>query len=137
MKGIGLSRACLGLIFVVAGILHFLATDFYAAIVPPWLPAPELLVWISGLAEIAGGIGILTRKFRAAAAWGLIALLFAVFPANIQMVIDHHREGGSFLYGALLWLRLPLQFLLIYWVWREGPGASGRWQKPADKKARG
>jgi uncharacterized membrane protein len=69
--------------FVVADMFHFLNLEMYLQIVPPYFPAPQLLVAVSGIAEIAGGIGLLLRSVRRPAAWGLIALLIAVFPANI------------------------------------------------------
>ena len=100
--------------FAVAGIFHFLKPDLYLAIVPPYLPAPQLLVAISGAAEIAGGLGLLIPPLRRAAGWGLIALLIAVFPANIYMV----RHPGPFHVATwLLWARLPFQAIFIAWVW--------------------
>jgi len=77
---------------------------------------PGLLVVISGICEVAGGAALLIRPLRRAAGWGLIALLIAVFPANIYMAchpdqIDLHIEPW------LLWLRLPLQAVLVGWVW--------------------
>jgi uncharacterized membrane protein len=72
------------------------------------------MVYISGVAEIAGGIGLLLRPFRRAAAWGLVALLVAVFPANIYMALD--RVGADGVPGWVLWARLPLQAVLIWWV---------------------
>ena len=104
--------------FVVAGALHLVKPAPYIRIVPPWLPAPALLVLVSGLAEIAGGVGLLLPRTRAAAGWGLIALLGAVFPANVQMLLDavsHHASRG---WIAALVARLPLQVVLIWWVWR-------------------
>lgn len=103
--------------FVVAGIMHFVAPASYAAIVPRWLPAAPLLVAVSGVAEIAGGIGVIPARTRRLAGWGLIALLVAVFPANIQMVVDAHRSGAAPWMLLLLWLRLPIQPLLVAWVY--------------------
>ena len=100
--------------FVVAGTFHFLRPEFYRQIVPPYFPAPRLLVLISGTAEIAGGIGLLIPPLRRAAGWGLIALLLAVFPANIYMA--QHPEKFHFA-PWILWARLPLQGLFILWVW--------------------
>ena len=105
-------------IFCVGGIMHFVAPNVYVRIVPPWLPAPMLLVLVSGLAELLGGIGVLIPAVRVAAGWGLIALLVAVFPANVQMLQSAHAAGASRLWQAMLVLRLPLQPALMYWVWR-------------------
>jgi uncharacterized membrane protein len=100
--------------FVVAGTFHFLKPEMYAQIIPPYLPAPQLLVAVSGIAEIAGGLGLLIPSLRRAAGWSLIALLLAVFPANIYMV--QHPDRFHFA-PWLLWMRLPLQAVFIAWVW--------------------
>lgn len=85
-------------------------------IVPPWLPAHALLVQISGGCEILGGIGVLVPRLRKVAGVGLIALLIAVFPANVQMAA--HPELYADLGSAQLFsLRLPLQLVLIAWIW--------------------
>jgi len=113
-----LSRLLMGALYLAAGALHFLITPRYVAIMPPYLPAPRTLVLLSGAAEIAGGLGILTPipAVRRAAAWGLIALLVAVMPANIHMVTNHANFPTIPLWAV--WLRLPLQLPLIYWAWR-------------------
>ena len=82
-------------------------------IVPPGLPSPQALVLISGIAEMAGGLGLLVPRLRAAAACGLIALLIAVFPANIYMAMSPERFAHLHVPAWALWARLPLQFLLI------------------------
>ena len=98
----------------MAGIGHFVKPDTYEKIVPPYLPNPAALVIISGVAEIAGGIGLMIPRLRRAAGWGLIALLFAVFPANIYMV----QHPGQFDIPVwILWARLPFQVVFIAWVW--------------------
>ena len=107
----------LSLLFVVAGISHFRSPATYIRIVPPVFPDPALLVAISGVAELAGGLGILLPRVRRAAAWGLIALLVAVFPANIYMLTHHIPLGAHLVSPVLLWLRLPLQGVLIALVW--------------------
>jgi uncharacterized membrane protein len=100
--------------FVVAGTFHFLKPEMYLQIVPPYFPVPQLLVVVSGIAEIAGGVGLLICPLQRAAAWGLIALLIAIFPANIYMV----QHPGQFHFASwLLWARLPLQAIFIAWVW--------------------
>jgi uncharacterized membrane protein len=106
----------IGVLFVVAGALHFKNPGWYERIVPPFLPAHEELVAISGACEILGGLGVLLPQTRRPAAWGLIALLLAVFPANLYMA----AESGSFATVAPAWVlyaRLPLQFVLIWWVY--------------------
>ena len=114
----GVSRWVIALLFSFAGIMHFVSPGPYAGIMPPFLPFPILLVWISGAAEILGGIGVLIPKVRRAAGWGLIALLIAVFPANIYMFWRQLHEHGWVSFTAILLARLPLQFLLIAWVHR-------------------
>jgi len=105
----------LGVAFVSVGILHFSNAEFFVAIVPPYLPAPLALVYISGFFEIVGGLGVLLPKTRRLAGYGLIALLIAVFPANIHMAM--HPESFPDLSPIALYLRLPVQFLLIASVW--------------------
>ena len=101
---------------VYTGVAHFRNPNPFVSIVPEWLPAPRALVAISGFFEILGGVGLLVPPVRRAAAWGLIALFVAVFPANVNMAIqDIPLEGKHF--GWLLWLRLPLQAVLIAWAW--------------------
>lgn len=106
----------LAVFFVAAGINHFAHPALYARIVPPWLPARALLVEISGVFEILGGMGVLLPKTRRFSGVGLIALLVAVFPANLQMAL--HPELYADIAGApALYVRLPLQFVLIAWVY--------------------
>jgi len=115
-------RIILALLFSAAGALHFVIPGRYAAIVPAYLPAHLELVYISGFFEILGGIGLLAPTdfhgfpARSVAAWGLVALLIAVFPANVDMAI-HHAKFATIPVWAL-WLRLPLQLPLIWWAWR-------------------
>ena len=110
-----IGRYLFAALFVVAGILHFVFTPVYVRIMPGYLPAPEMLVWVSGAAEIAGGLGLLWPPTRVAAAWGLVVLLIAVFPANLTMVMEPGRFPSVPLWAA--WLRLPLQLPMIYWAW--------------------
>lgn len=112
-----IGRILMGILYVAAGTLHFVATRRYMAIMPPYVPAHRTLVLVSGAAEIVGGLGILMPfpAVQRAAAWGLIALLIAVFPANLTMVVDHARFQSIPLWAA--WARLPLQLPLIYWAW--------------------
>ncbi len=98
--------------------MHFVKPELYAAIIPPWLPNAPLLVALSGAFEILGGLGVLAPRTRRAAGWGLIALLIAVFPANVQMLHLAYVFNASTLWKAALWFRLPLQLPMIWWVWR-------------------
>ena len=105
-------------LFFIVGVLHFVMPAFFDRIVPPWLPDARLATYVSGVCEIAGAIGLLIPATRAAAAWGLIALLVAVLPANIHMLNQARAADASFGYLAALSIRLPLQPLLMWWVWR-------------------
>jgi uncharacterized membrane protein len=103
--------------FVYIGVTHFTRPEFFTAIVPPWLPAPLALVYASGVAEIAGGLGVLPPQTRRLAGWGLIALLIAVYPANLYMALEPDAFVAQ---GTPLWAlyaRLPFQFLFIAWAW--------------------
>lgn len=112
------SRLLLAAIFVFAGVMHFVIPASYVGIMPPWLPWHRELVYLSGVAEIAGGLGLLIGRTRRAAGIGLVLLLLAVWPANLQMLLDARATGASPAYQAVLWLRLPLQLVLVWWVWR-------------------
>jgi uncharacterized membrane protein len=107
----------LGLLMILAGVNHFLDPDVYTAMMPKALPAPVALVYVSGVAEILVGAGLLVPATRRLAAWGLVALLVAVFPANINMAVNHLPLGDTVVPVWALWARLPLQFVLIYWAW--------------------
>ncbi len=103
-------------LFVFAGILHFARTEFYLKIMPPYVPWHVAMVRISGVCEILGGLGLLVRATRRIAAWGLVALLIAVFPANLYMATNPVEAGAAGLAGWVRWGRLPLQVVLIVWV---------------------
>lgn len=105
---------------VAAGANHFIAPDVYVGMMPSALPEPLLLVYISGVAEIAGGLGLVAERTRKLASYGLIALLVAVFPANLNMAINELPLGDSPVPPLALWARLPLQVLLIAWAWWVG-----------------
>lgn len=109
------STVVLAVLFVGAGVLHFVKPRMFERIVPPSLPAPRLLVLVSGVAEVAGGVGLLVGPVRAWAGWGLVALLVAVFPANLYMAREWERFSGFAPRWALI-VRLPLQIVLIVWV---------------------
>ena len=102
--------------FLTTGTLHFVLEKFFTAIVPKSLPNPKALVYISGVFEILGGIGVLFSRTRRPAGWGLIALLISVFPANINMALNPDRFKQFPAWA--LWARLPLQFAAIALVWR-------------------
>jgi uncharacterized membrane protein len=106
----------MGVVYVAAGVNHFLSPRMYEGIMPDYLPAHHELVLLSGAAEIAGGLGVLFPQTRRAAAWGIIALLVAVMPANVWMVQHPERFPGIPLWA--LWVRLPLQGVLVWWAWR-------------------
>lgn len=101
--------------FVGVGVLHFTDTAFFEAIVPPYLPAARWLVWISGVAEILGGVGLLLPPVRRAAGVGLLLLLVAVFPANIHMAVNEVMPSGP-IPVWMLWARLPFQLVFAVWV---------------------
>jgi len=112
----------MGPLYVVAGVMHFVVPELYVQIVPPQLPWPLGLVYLSGLAEIAVGVGVLVPRTRRVAAWGLVLLLLAVFPANVYMATSGVVvEGGPAGFGdpsmAARWGRLPLQIPLLLWAW--------------------
>ena len=112
-------RAGLGAFFIVAGLAHFAAPHLYDPMMPSWLPAESHrpLIYLSGLAELAGGIGVFTPRFRRPAAWGLIALLVGIFPANLHVALDP-AAGEAFGFSrTALWLRLPFQGVFVAWVW--------------------
>ncbi len=109
------ARWLLALLFIAAGVNHFVDPATYLRIMPPYLPFPLALVHLSGVGEVVGGVGLFITKWRVAAGWGLIALLVAVFPANIHMAL--HPELFPSIAPELLWGRLPLQLVLIAWVW--------------------
>jgi uncharacterized membrane protein len=100
--------------YVIAGLNHFLHPDAYMRIMPSWLPLHEELVTASGICETLFGLLLLFPQTRIFAAWAIIILLIAVFPANIQMMLNYARENNPGLWYTIL--RLPLQILLIWWA---------------------
>lgn len=107
-------RYLLAGVFVAAGVLHVVVPSTYEAMIPSGYPSPRVLVLVSGLAEIVGGLGLLARSpaLRRWAGWGLVALLVAVYPANLHMALTLEVPYG------LLWARLALQGALVAWVLR-------------------
>jgi len=110
------ARWLLAAFFVLAGLNHFRDPGFYLAMMPPFLPGPGALNLISGACEVLGGIGVLVPRTRRLAGWGLIALLVAVFPANIYAALQGQLAGLAAPSWAL-WARLPFQALFVLWVW--------------------
>ena len=104
----------LAILFIAAGALHFIITDFYVRIVPPVFPAPLFLVCLSGACEIVFGVLLLVPRFTRIAAWCLITLLIAVFPANIYMAMNPQLFSEFSQTGLLV--RLPLQIVLMIWA---------------------
>ncbi len=102
-------------VYIGAGVNHFLRPKMYLAIMPPYIPAHDLMVTLSGIAELVLGIGLLFPATRSWSAWGLILLLIAVFPANVYMATAPRFQK---LPAWLRWGRLPLQGLLIWWAYQ-------------------
>jgi uncharacterized membrane protein len=100
----------MAIFYVVSGVLHFVKMDYYLTLMPPQLPWHRGLVILSGIAEIVLGIAVLVPATRVWAAWGLVALLVAVFPANIYGAVAHVPNSGGY-------ARLPLQAVFIAWAW--------------------
>jgi uncharacterized membrane protein len=108
----------MAIFYVAAGVNHFVNPDFYVNIMPPYLPWHAELVLLSGVAEVLLGIAVLVPATRVLAAWGIIALLIAVFPANLHVAVhDVPMLGSGQGVGWLNWVRLPFQGLLIVWAW--------------------
>ncbi|MBD2751965.1 DoxX family protein [Spirosoma validum] len=102
-------------IYIAAGLNHFISPKTYLAIMPPYIPAHNLMVILSGVAEVVLGIGLLFPATRSLSAWGLILLLVAVFPANVYMATSSRFRK---LPAWLRWARLPLQGFLIWWAYQ-------------------
>jgi uncharacterized membrane protein len=112
----------LSVFFILAGVRHFTHRQFYLSIVPPYIPWHLACVYVSGVAESALGLALLVPRLSRLAAWGLIALLIAVFPANIYMWTAHVPVGGVAIPGWFHAVRLPLQAVLIAWAyWHTRP----------------
>jgi uncharacterized membrane protein len=122
-----------GALFTGAGVMHFVKPDFFEAIVPDWFPNARVANQVSGAAEIALGLGMLSPRTRRASALGLVALTAIVFPANIDMAVNkvevkpadgrmERRVGNAT--GPQNWIRLPMQAPLMWWLWREARAAA-------------
>lgn len=113
--------------YLAAGINHFINPEFYIKIMPPWLPLHKELVLISGVFEIAFSLLLVFPSTRRIGAWGIIAVLIAVFPANIQMLLNYADSNDPKLWIAIV--RLPIQLLLIWWAY----GFTNWKTKPVDE----
>jgi len=111
----GATRILLGIAFALAGANHFVHTEFYLAMMPPYLPAHLLLVQASGVCEMLCGCGLLVPRWSRHAAWCTMAVTLGVYPANIHMAL-HHELFPQFSATAL-WIRLPLQAVILAWAY--------------------
>jgi uncharacterized membrane protein len=124
-------RTLIALSFVAVGVKHFTDADLFVSIVPPYLPWHLELVYLSGVFEILGGLGLLFERSRKPAGWGLLALLVAVYPANIHMLVNEVYLDGMPEDKWLLWARMPMQLLFalaVSWaagIWPNGRAANG------------
>ncbi len=109
------TRWLLAGLLVAAGVMHFARPQFYVAAMPAYLPWHVELVYVSGVFEVILGVLLLVPRTRQLAAWGIIALLVAVFPANVQMALN--PDLFPTIPPAVLWARLPLQAVFIAWAW--------------------
>jgi uncharacterized membrane protein len=125
------SQRLLSVAFMTTGILHFLRPATYEQVMPDYLPAHHELVLLSGAAEIAGGVGVVFARTRRTAGLWLVALLVVVFPANVNMALNAGRFRS--IDPALLWARLPLQGLLMWWAYRTTRGVRERSRTSADE----
>lgn len=124
-------RWLLTIFMVVAGANHFINPAPYVGMMPAEIPESWhlALVYVSGVAEALGGLGLILPATRRWAAWGLVVLYVAIFPANVNMAVNHLRLGTSEIPAWALWVRLPLQLVLILWAWwftRPSPKDGGR-----------
>lgn len=110
------ARIATGIAFIFTGVSHFLIPEKFMEMMPPFLPAPHFLIYLSGVFEILGGAGLTISKIKQPAAAGLILLLLAVFPANIYVALNNVQLGGFMNYAIYQWLRLPMQLVLIGWI---------------------
>jgi uncharacterized membrane protein len=112
------------LLYVLAGLNHFIHPSSYLEIMPAWLPLHEFLVLLTGLMEILFAGLLLFARTRRIGAWCIILLLIAIFPANLQMTLNYARDNNPYLWITIL--RLPLQILLVWWAWQFARKPSAR-----------
>lgn len=106
----------MALMYIFAGLMHFIKPKVYGAIMPSYIPAKRAMVFWSGVAEVLLGIGLLFEQTRAIAIWGVIAMLVVFFTVHIDMLTNEKHKGTFPVW--LLWMRIPLQFGLIYWAYQ-------------------
>ena len=130
------TRYLVGLSFAWIGLTHFIDPDPFVSIVPPFLPWHLALVYISGFFEIAGGLGLLYKPTRRLAGWGLLALLVAVYPANIYMLVNEVYLEGMPQEKWILWARMPFQLVFalgVLWaanIWPAAPATPPQTPSP-------
>jgi uncharacterized membrane protein len=127
-----------GLFFLFTGAMHFVRPEMYDRMMPPFLPWPRLLALTAGGFELLGGLGLLLPRYRRAAGMGLVALLFAVMPANIHVAVQGIRLEELPFGPWYFWLRIPFQLFYIGWVWwaaRVGRASLARPEPPARVRA--
>lgn len=108
----------MGAFYVGAGVMHFVNPGFYLPMMPPSLPLHRELVFLSGVVEVVLGVAVLVPSLRQWAAWGIIGLLIAVFPANLHVALNNVPLGSAPAgLGIWNWVRLPFQALFILWAW--------------------
>lgn len=108
-------RYLLAVLFLCSGVYHFISPETYLSMMPIYVPYPETANYLSGATEILGGIGVVLPRWQRAAGWGLIVLLVALLPANLHMAMNGWESVT--LPKWILWLSVPLQFLLMAWVY--------------------
>lgn len=110
-------RLALAVLFTFTGISHFFFVEEMMQMIPPFVPAREMMVYLTGVLEIAGAVGLLVPQLQRVAGYALIAFLLGILPANIYAALNYtgmgsHADGPSY-----LWIRVPLQILFIVWAW--------------------
>jgi uncharacterized membrane protein len=130
-------RVAAGVAFVIASLPHFFSPRAYLPMMPPFVPSPLAMIYVSGVAELAGGIGLLIPRTARLAAWGLVAMLIAIFPANLHVAWTGTNAAGLPSSPWYTWSRLPFQIVFIWWVLaatreaRDSPAPASARTRPA------
>ncbi|GAC1391706.1 MAG: hypothetical protein NVS4B11_21590 [Ktedonobacteraceae bacterium] len=113
-----LARITMGIVFILASTLHFTASEAELKIIPSFLPLRHEALYITGILEFLGGVGLFVpnRKLQRASAWGLVVLLIVIFPANVYQAVKNIQLGGFMNSPIYLWGRLPFQAVFIGWA---------------------
>ena len=113
------TRGCLGLslVFCFTGVGHFIQTEPMAEMLPPWIPAAIPLVYITGVIELAAAIAVAIPRFRRLVGWGLAAMMVLFLPVNVYAALNRVGMGGHLWGPIYLWIRVPLQLILLWWIW--------------------